>query len=172
MTLDDIPSETRVLIDANILLYASAGKSPQAATLVKRCAQGAVDGVITTVVLGELCHRWMMEEALHKGFATSGNPARQLAKNKAIIPQLSNYSALTTAVINGTLEIAPVEPADFVAALQLQRQWSLLTNDSLLLAAGQRLGINQVATADNDFDNLRGWIVYKPNDLAPALTTP
>lgn len=172
MTLDEITSSSRVLIDANLLLYASAAKSPQCAALVRRCAQGAVEGVITTVILGELCHRWMMEEAIHKGFITSGNPARQLAKNKAIIPQLSSYASLTTAVVNGALTIAPVEAADFLVALGLQRQWSLMTNDSLLLAVGQRLGINQVATADTDFDRLRGWIVYKPDDLAPALTAP
>ena len=43
------------------------------------------------------------------------------------------------------------------------------TNDSLLLAVGQRLGIDQVATADTDCDCLRGWLVYKPSDLSTAL---
>lgn len=171
MTLDDISGGAPVLIDANILLYASAGKSPQATALVRRCAEGAVEGVITTAVLGELRHRWM-EEAMHRGLATGGNPARQIARNRSIIPQLSNYVGLSTGVINGTLDIVPIEPADFVAALQLQRQWNLMTNDSLLLAAGERLGINQVATAGNDFDRLRGWIVYKPDDLAPGLAAP
>ena len=172
MTLDQITDGSRVLIDANLLLYASAGKSPQCAALVRRCSHGAVAGVITTVILGELCHRWMMEEAIHKGFITSGNPARQLAKNKAIIAQLSSYANLTNAVVHGALDIVPVEGGDFSVALGLQRQWSLMTNDSLLLAAGQRLGINQVATADTDFDQLHDWLVFKPDDLAPTLTPP
>lgn len=47
-----------------------------------------------------------------------------------------------------------------------------IINGSLLLAVGQRLGINQVATADSDFDRLRGWLVYKPSDLSPVLTGP
>lgn len=170
MSLDQIADGSRVLIDANLLLYASAGKSPQCATLIRRCAHGAIEGVITSVILGELCHRWMMEEAVHQGFITSGNPARQLAKNQAIIPQLSNYARLTNAVVNGALNIVPVEAGDFPVALGLQSQWSLMTNDSLLLAVGQRLGVNAVATADTDFDRLRGWIVYKPDDLASALT--
>ncbi len=172
MTLDDITDGSRVLIDTNLLLYASAGKSPQCASLVRRCAQGAVFGVVTTVVLGELCHRWMMEEALHKGFVCGGNPARQLAKDKAVISQLSSYADLVNGVVHGALDIAPVEAGDFPVALSLQRQWSLMTNDSLLLAVGQRLGIDQVATADTDFDRLRGWLIYKPDDCSPALAAP
>lgn len=165
MNLDEIPDGSQVLLDANLLLYASAGRSSQSVRLVRRCAERSVGGVVTTVVLGELCHRWMMEEALHKGFVSGGNPAKQLAKNKALIPRLSSYAGLTEAVVKGSLEIVAVEARDFPVALGLQRQWSLMTNDSLLLAVSQRLGIDQIATADSDFDGIQGWRVYKPGDL-------
>lgn len=163
--LDAIRPGARVLIDANIILYASSQRSQQCASLIRRCAHGAVEGVITSMVLGELCHGWMMEEARSKNLVTSPNPARQIARSPAIIPQLSEYQQLTTAVIHGALEIEPVERDDFIAALQIQRRWSLMTNDSLLLAVAQRLGIREIATADRHFDDIQGWIVYRPDDL-------
>jgi predicted nucleic acid-binding protein len=48
---------------------------------------------------------------------------------------------------------------------ELQRQHGLLTNDSLNLAVAHRLGINELATADSNFDLVQGIIVYKPADI-------
>ena len=102
---DAIPPGARVMIDANIILYASSQRSQQCVSLMRRCAHGSVVGFITTMVLGELCHGWMMEEARSKGLVTSPNPARQIARSPAIIAQLSAYQQLTTGVIHGALEI-------------------------------------------------------------------
>ncbi|MFM7180965.1 MAG: hypothetical protein ACKO2G_05820 [Verrucomicrobiales bacterium] len=55
--IDDIRDGARVLADSNILLYASSGRSRQCAEFIRRCANGSINRVITTLVLGELCHR-------------------------------------------------------------------------------------------------------------------
>lgn len=163
--IDDIRQGARVLVDSNILLYASSGRSRQCAAFIRRCATGSIDGVITTFVLGELCHRWMMEEAVARKFITGSNPAARLAKAPAVIPQLNDYQRLTTAVIHGSLHVEAVEREDFLTALQLQKRHSLMTNDSLLLAVAQRLGIQEIVTADRDFGHLQGMQVYRPRDL-------
>lgn len=164
--IGNIRDGARVLVDSNILLYASSGRSHQCVEFVKRCANGSINGVITTLVLGELCHRWMMEEAVGKGFITGSNPAAKLAKASGIIPQLNDYQRLTTAVIHGNLDLETVERDDFIAALQLQKRYSLMTNDSLFLAVALRLGIQEVASADRDFGNHKGMLVYQPRDLS------
>jgi predicted nucleic acid-binding protein len=50
-------------------------------------------------------------------------------------------------------------------ALELQKQFGLMTLDSLTLAMMRRLGIHEIATADANFDHVQGVIVYKPDDL-------
>ena len=121
--------------------------------------------MITTVVLGELCHRWMMEEAVGRGFIAGSNPAAKLAKSPGIISRLGDYQRLTSAVIHGNLDLQTVERDDFIAALHLQKRFSLMTNDSLFLAVAHRLGIRDIATADRDFGKHQGTRVYHPKDL-------
>ena len=168
MNLTDIHNGSRLLLDSNILLYAAARHSPQCVALIERVASGVVDACLTTVTVGEVCHRWMMEEC-HDRIVLGGNPARALAEKRQIITQLTNYYSLTMAVLNGRFDIRSVESRDFILALQLQRRWGLLTNDSLQLAVAERMGINEIATADKGFDAIQGIIVYKPADINPPI---
>lgn len=48
---------------------------------------------------------------------------------------------------------------------ELQSQHGLLTNDALNLAVIKRLGLQEIATADSNFDHVPGLIVYRPSDL-------
>jgi predicted nucleic acid-binding protein len=80
MSLDAIPAGARVLIDANILIYAKRAISKQSRKLLERCAQQEVSGVLTTIVVAEFCHRRMMQEAQSRGLSGS-NPAKALAQN-------------------------------------------------------------------------------------------
>ena len=165
MNLTDIHNGSRILLDSNILLYAAGRHSRECVALIERIANGVVEACLTTVTVGEVCHRWMMEECRERGVVLGGNPARALAEKRHVITQLSNYYSLTMAVLHGRFDIRSVEPRDFVLALQLQRRWGLLTNDSLQLAVAERIGITEIATADANFDSVQGLIVYRPNDI-------
>ncbi len=88
MTPDDIPAGSRVLLDANGLIYARRGVSAQCQRLLERCAAGEVAGILTTLVLAEYCHRRMMQEAQSRGLAAT-NPAKALGENPALVRQLS-----------------------------------------------------------------------------------
>jgi predicted nucleic acid-binding protein len=49
--------------------------------------------------------------------------------------------------------------------LEFQQRFGLLTNDSLNLAVGRRLGLTDVASADRGFDAAQGFMIYKPSDV-------
>ena len=68
-------------------------------------------------------------------------------------------------MLGGGLSVMPVLPDDFHVALEFQRQFGLLTNDSLNLAVARRLGLTALATADQGFDAVHGFMVYRPSDL-------
>lgn len=46
MSLETIPPGSRLLIDANILIYARRGMSEQCRGLLERCAQREASGVV------------------------------------------------------------------------------------------------------------------------------
>ncbi len=164
MNLDDIRNGTRVLIDANILIYAMRGASPQCRALLARCDSGAVEGWITTSVVAEFSHRRMIQEAQSLGLVTS-NPARTLAEKPTLLRQLNHYQDEVRDLLSGGLQVESLRPDDFYLGLEFQRQFGLLTNDSLNLAVARRLGLTDLATADKGFDAAQGFIVYQPADI-------
>ncbi len=164
MSLTEIPEGSRVLLDANILLYGIRRASLQSFKLLQRCEAGSLYGTITTVILAEIQHRRMIEEAQLQGFVSS-NPARGLSGKPEIIRQLVDYADEIRALLGGGLTIETVQPEDFFVALELQIQFGLMTNDSLNLALAKRKGIPLIATADRGFDSVKGFKIYRPTDL-------
>lgn len=164
MNLDAIPAGSAVLIDANVAIYARHGMSEQCRRLFARCVAGEVHGVMTSVGVAEFCHRRMMQEAQSLGLCGS-NPAKALGGSPSLIARLSQYAKDVEDLLAGDLRILPVEPGDLLAALPLQHQYQLLTNDSLLLAVGLRAGVTAFATSDSQLDNVSNLTVFKPDDL-------
>jgi predicted nucleic acid-binding protein len=165
MKLVEVSSGQRVLVDANIVLYAVQSRSSPCRDFLARCASGDVDGFISTVSLAEIAHRRMTQEAQSRGFAGS-NPTRTLAQHPELVRQLSIHARDVRDLLDGGLTVEAVNATDFLLALQLQAQHGLLTNDSLNLAVATRLGL-QIATADAAFDAVPGLAVYRPDDLVP-----
>jgi predicted nucleic acid-binding protein len=94
-----------------------------------------------------------------------GMLGRLRAGKPEMVRQLSIYADDVRALLGGELALIEAEKTDFAVALELQRQFGLLTIDSINLAVARRLGINEIATADANFDHIQGLIVYKPGDL-------
>lgn len=165
MNLDDVANGSRLLVDANIIIYMLGRRSVQCRSFLARCESGAIEGWITTTVVAEVGHRRMMQEAQSRGLVSS-NPARALGQNRKLVPQLSTYAAEVRNLLGGGLEVETVRSEDFSLGLELQKQHGLLTVDSINLAVAKRIGMNEIATAYSHFDHIQGLIVYKPDDLA------
>ncbi|TVR55734.1 MAG: PIN domain-containing protein [Puniceicoccaceae bacterium] len=164
MNLADLRDGACVLVDANLLLYGLRRSSQQSLALLQRCASGAIEGVITTIILAEFNHRRMIQEAQAQGLV-SANPARALGERRNILSRLSAYAEEVRNLISGGLSVEPVLPGDFRLALEFQKNFLLLTNDSLNLAVARRLGVTDIATADKAFESVQGFTVYHPTDI-------
>jgi len=165
MNLDDIRNDEVVFVDTNILLYAAQAVSLQCRRLLHRIDSKGVRGICSSVVVAELCHRSMLNEARSKGLLTGSNPARALSQRRELVMQLSTYADIVRDILNSELIVEPVRASDLMVALELQKQHGLLTNDSLNLAIAKRSGVRAMATADRGFDSVQGIIVYKPSDI-------
>jgi predicted nucleic acid-binding protein len=166
MNLDDIHTGSLCVIDTNILLYAEQGFSAQAQRFLRRCSTGELIGVMPQTVWQELAHKLMLAEAMMLGKVSGLNAARQLAQKPEVIKALSIYREKVGALKDLGLGFEPCIEKDFLEdALGLQKQYGLLTNDSVVLATALRLQAEILVSADGAFQRITEPIVARPSDL-------
>lgn len=165
MNLDDIPSGDRILIDANIFIYASQQLSHQCKRLLLRCADEDLYGILSVHILAEIMHQFMIAEARDNDWIKGANPARQLAENPRLVRKLNRYDDLIRDILSIGLQLEPLTQEDFLTAMNIQRRFGLLTNEGLTVATAQRLRVKAIATADKIFKRVEGLVVYSPDDL-------
>ena len=169
MNLNQIPANEVVLIDANIFIYAIQQLSQQCKRLLLRCADEELIGVLPIPVLAEVMHQLMLAEARDNGWIHAANPAKQLSRQPEIVQKLSRYEDCIRDLLALGLRLEPLGAEDFTTAMNLQRRFGLLTNDSLLVAMMQRLRITSLASADQIFSRVQGIMVYGPDDIRMEL---
>lgn len=162
--LPALPGGTLVFVDANIFIYGLLGQSRQCAHLIERCQKEEVAGVTTTEVVGEVCHRLMVKEAMDLGLIR--RPAASALKSKHdAIRGLRKYWELTARIFRWNLVVLGSNEARHRAAQRIRNDHGLLTNDSLVVAACFEHDIRSLASRDADFRLIPELKVYGPSDL-------
>lgn len=165
MNLNAISKSEYVLLDANIFLYGVLHKSDQCVRLLRRCAEHEVNGIVGFQHFAELMHRLMMVEARDNGWISGRNPTRSLSERPERVRALTRYADGMRGLLASGFIFKPPLKEDFLAALNIQRQYGLLTNDALFISIAERLRIQAVASADKACERVRGIILYSPDDL-------
>ena len=164
LPLPALPSGTLVFVDANIFIYGLLGETRQCADLLERCRKEEVAGVTTTEVVGEVCHRLMVKEAMDLGLIS--RPAASALKSKHdVIRGLRKYWELTVRIFQWNVVVLGSNEARHRVAQRIRSEHGLLTNDSLIAAACLDGDIRSLATRDADFDVIPELTVYRPSDL-------
>lgn len=165
MKLGEIGNGELVVIDANILVYADQQRSQQCVQLLQRCSRDEVTGIVPMPMVGELMHTLMLIEARENGWIDRPYPSRVLSEKPDFVRRLTNYEKQMHQFFGIGLRLESVVMIDFVESMRIQREFGLLTNDSLLVAVARRLNCDSLATADKAFSDLTGFMVYAPDDL-------
>ena len=165
MNLNEIKKSEAVLLDANVLVYGVLHKSEQCTKLLRRCAERDIIGIVGLQQLAEVMHRLMMVEARDNGWTTGGNPAKSLSERPDRIRLMNRYSDIVKGLLASGFRFESLMAEDFSAALRLQREYGLLTNDAVFIAIADRLRIQAIASADKIFKQIQGVILYSPDDI-------
>ena len=168
MRIEEVPSGSRVAIDANILIYHFTGVSPESSNFLRRCESGELTGFVSTSILAEMLHRLMILEALDTKAVSGGNPVRRLRETPQRVCALTRYLEAEEALLRVGLTFMEVNLETFGLARQVRRQHGLLINDSLLVGTMLQFGLNLLATADHDFERLAVLTPCYPGDLPKA----
>ena len=167
-TLDALPDESSVFIDANIFVYHFTAASVSCRRLLGRCAAGSVHGITSLPVLLEVAHRLMIIEAQQDQLVRGSNPVEKLARLPDIVRRLHRYEEWTLAIPRMGIEVEEVTQHDFLTSLTVRRATGLLTLDALIVAVMRRLRLAHLASADHAFRTVDGLSLLEPNDLRVA----
>jgi predicted nucleic acid-binding protein len=166
MTLDHIPANAVVFLDANILVYyftPDPTYGPACKLLMHRlCNLQDFSACTTTHVLSEVAHQLMILEAAQVfGWPMKGITHR-LRKNPADVQKLTAFRRAIDEVPRLGIDVLPVERHLSPLAASLSQLHGLLTNDALILASMQDEAIRHLASGDSDFDRVPGITRYAP----------
>jgi predicted nucleic acid-binding protein len=163
-SIRDIPSGSDVFIDANVLIYGLAGQSAECKDLLERCSREEVIGVCLFETANEATHRFMLAEAKSKGLISSEN-VRELRGKPEVVKGLADYWRNTERVLALNLLFIPLYEEILRTAYGERQAAGLLTNDSMIVSSMRSFGVQNLASADGDFDRVAGITVFGPSDL-------
>lgn len=162
--MNDLPSGSKVYIDANIFIYHFTGHSDATSAFLHRCETGDLYGVTGAVVTLEVTHRLVILEALEKGLISGGHPARRLAGKPDIVRQLGRYAISASQISRMNVEVLPLSPDATQRSHEYRARDGLLSHDPMIAWEAVNCGARFIASADADFDRVPGLTLAFPND--------
>src|SRR5262249_11315537 len=97
---------------------------------------------------------------------------RFLKEHPTHVIGLTEYRQALTAIPGFGVTVVPVTPTHLVAAQALCAQEGLLTNDALLVAVTQALGLADLASNDPDLARCPGCPRWQPAAAPPGAAAP
>lgn len=154
-----------VFLDANTLifhfgLHATFGAACN--QLLARIEQQDLLGYTSTHVLSEMAHRLMLVEASALPGWTPNKIKLRLRQQPAACAALTQFRAAIDAVLQSRIVVLSIAPSLVAGAAVVSQQHGLLSNDALIVAVMQNQGLVNLASADADFDRVRGIKRYVP----------
>jgi predicted nucleic acid-binding protein len=165
MTFADLTAGSVVFIDANTFVYAFV-RDPRYGTacqqLLQRIDNKEIQGVASSHVLTETAHRMMTHEAsLLTGRPPSGMP-NWLKRHPPEVQRLALYRQAIDELTMIGVQILPVGGPTISHAVDISRQFGLLTNDAVTVVVMQDNGLTNLASNDADFDRVAGITRFAP----------
>lgn len=164
-SLKDIPDSATCFLDATIFYYHLVNTPPlsdDCSDLLVRIGSGAINGVTSTVALAEATHKVMLAEIVRQHNVTPQGLISRLKKHPELLDNLIEHLQVAALAQALKITIVPVTINILQRGAELSPQLRLLTNDSLTLAVMEKIGVNCIATNDDDFDSISQLTAYKP----------
>jgi predicted nucleic acid-binding protein len=165
MTLANIPSGTRVFLDANTLVYAVLAHPTYGAackTLLDRIEHQDLQGFTSSHIISEMAHRLMTIEACDRFGWPAQGIANRLRRHPAEVRQLAVPRRAIDEINAAHVMGLPVLAEQVSRAADLSQQFGLLSADALLVVVMQDNSLTALASLDSDFDRFPGLTRYSP----------
>ena len=162
--LHQIPDGTAVFIDTNIFVLAGSSGTlgAQCQNLLSRVQQGRIGASTATFVVAEVMHRVMVNEAREQLQRPAREIVEHLQQNPALVRGLTRHLAVASDIGKAGVDILPLTVKDLHASKAYRREYGLLTNDSLIVAAMRNQKLRHLASHDGGFERVAGLQLWNP----------
>lgn len=152
--LNRVPADTPIFVDTTPLIYHLQGIHSGAKELMKRIERRELIGYTSLRILDELLFKAIIIEAIAKFGWTWKKVKDRLRANKDKVKELS-YVYDQIAKIAELLVV--IEPTfnDLMNCSNIQQQYGLFGNDAVVGWLMKKHRIQNLATFDSDFDNVK-----------------
>jgi predicted nucleic acid-binding protein len=165
MIYADVAAGATVFVDASVFIhhFEPNAKFGSASTdFLERIENQEIQGVTSTHIVSEVAHRLMTIEAMQAfGWASAGIALR-LRNHPAQVQTLQRFRQAVQEIARYGVRIVTIDPAWLDLAAHVSQQTGLLHNDALVVAIMRAEGLNNLASADPDFDRVSGITRYAP----------
>jgi predicted nucleic acid-binding protein len=166
MLIADLPNNSRVFCDANVLAYAFLGAEPVSSVclaLLERCARREVQLFTSAIQASNLIHRSMVREAVLVLGLEPRKVVSHLKQHPDVVRKLNRYKALPGELGRTRLHILDVTYREIHASKRYRDEYGLLTDDSITLAVMERHGFMDLASNDEDFKRIKNIRLWMPD---------
>jgi predicted nucleic acid-binding protein len=107
----------------------------------------------------------MIIEAVASGAVSGRDVVKKLRARPDLARRLHVYQEQIERIPVMGVDIVPLELGVLIRSADVRRQYGLVVNDSLVVAAARELGIKSLASADADCRRVEEMKLYRPGDL-------
>lgn len=159
------PAWDKCFVDANILYYHFVETPPLSepcSSFLERATQREIVAYASVHILSEAVHKIMLAEAAAKFGLNRAGLVNWLQNHRDRIGELTEFRQAAAELVDMNLTLLPTDASLLEEAAELCAQLSLLTNDATIVALMKRHELKNLATNDDDFDNVPNITTWKP----------
>ena len=165
-SLDKFPVKGQIFVDANIFLHHAFDLNESSVRFLQRIERGEVKAYTSLLVLEEVFFKLLVQQSSNLLSKVTLEKVKTLLKDKKarkkIFSPLFRYLKYLDILKTGGLKVIGLVEEDVERAIYIAGQWGLLTADALHLAVMERKEIINLASADSDFEVIKGITLWKP----------
>jgi len=107
----------------------------------------------------------MIVEAVATGLVSGKDVVKKLRARPDLVRRLHVYQEHIERIPLMGVDVIPLDVGTLLRSADIRRQYGLLVNDSLVVAAACGAGVGHLASADVDFGRVKELKLYRPSDL-------
>ena len=154
MNLADLPSKSRVFVDANVIalhMIQSGDLADACTSFLSRLRKDQMEAFTSVMVVAEVIHRVMVGEAIERLGLAPRQAVQYLKEHPNLVTALNKHLIVPSKIYQMGISIEPVSYVELHGSRLIRKEYGLLTNDSLVVAVMQKLKVVHLATNDSDF---------------------
>jgi len=163
--LEELPDNTLICADANILAYYFIKKSKLSEishSFLERSRHNKVNVVTSPQIVSDVIHRSILAEAQREFQLDNDNLVNYLKTHPDIVSQLKEHLDIPSVLAKLKVNILALTHVHHHAAKQFRLGYGMMANDSLILGLMRVEKIRHLATNDQDFRRVKGIMVWEP----------